>query len=406
MGTLNLSAAEQETLAKALRRGDPGAFEELYAALHPSIYGFAARLLSDPEEAKDVTQDVFLAAYRDLPRQRGALRVEPWLFRVAMNACYDRLRARARRADAPLEEVSSLVDPRDGYDQSAMAAAVEAALRDMSPRYRAALILHDVQGLNRHELSEAMGVTRGTAGVLLFRARTAFKKRITTLLPAGGGVAGLALLPALQVPSALQTPPLFGAPAAVAPLAASLCAAPAAMPAAAPLVGLANVGGILGTKVALVAAGFLALASGLAVQEVVDQGSPVLGGHRVAGLVQPVTARSGGDDAKSSRSEWPGHVPRHEQQLMSGATADGSSSHAGPASDATGSTVRTKDASAVAREEADGTTEQQTGAIAPSDATSDGATSTSDSSTAVDGTAESTASGLMTSTLTERSLQN
>lgn len=406
MGTLNLSAVEQEALARALRRGDQGAFEELYAALHPSIYRFAARLLDDPEEAKDVTQDVFIAAYRDLPKQRGALRVEPWLFRVAMNACYDRLRIRARRADAPLDEVTSLVDPRNGYDQSAMAAAVETALRDMSPRYRAALILHDVQGLDRHELSQAMGVTRGTAGVLLFRARAAFKKRLTALLPAGGGVAGLALLPALPVPSALQTPPLFGAPATVAPLAAPLCAAPAAMPVAAPLIGLANVGGVLGTKVALVAAGFLALASGLTVQDVVDQGSPIFGGHHTAGIVQPATTRSGDDNAKSSRSEWPEYVPQHAQQPMSGATADGSSSHAGPTSDTAGSAVRVRDAGAVAGEEADGATEQQAGAVEPSDATPDGATSTGDSSTAVDGTAESTASCLKTSTLTERSLQD
>jgi RNA polymerase sigma-70 factor (ECF subfamily) len=401
VGTLNLSAAEQETLAAALRRGDPGAFEELYAALHSSIYRFAARLLDDPEEAKDVTQDVFLAAYRDLPQQRGALRVEPWLFRVAMNACYDRLRARARRADMPLDEVAPLVDARDGYDQSAMASAVEAALRDMSPRYRAALILHDVQGLNRRELSEAMGVTWGTAGVLLFRARTAFKKRLTALLPAGGGVAGLALLPALPVPSALQAPPLFGAPAAAAPLAAPLCAAPAAMPAAAPLLGLANIGGVLGTKIALVAAGCLALASGLAVQEVVDQSSPILSGRSVAEAVQPATTRSAGDDAKSLRSQWPGHLPLHSQGLGAAATAGDPSS--GSAGAATGSTVRVKDATAVAGDDAGGTSTQQAGTVEPPDPTAGDTTPADADPTDADGTA---ASGLKTSAPVEPSVRN
>jgi RNA polymerase sigma-70 factor, ECF subfamily len=344
---LNLSAAEQETLATALRRGDRGAFEELYAALHPSIYSFAARLLDDSEEAKDVTQEVFLAAYRDLPRHRGALRVEPWLFRVTMNACYDRLRARARRADTPLEEVSTLVDPRNGYDQAAMAAAVEEALRDMSPRYRVALILHDVQGLNRRELSEAMGVTWGTAGVLLFRARTAFKKRLTALLPAGGSVAALALLPALPVPSALQTAPVFGSPAAAAPVVAPLAAAPAAMPAAAPLLGLAHVGGVLGTKVALVAAGILAMASGFAVQEAVTDDASFVPAKAPA-LVQSASAGSGRDDGKSLQSHWPGHVPQHKQRLSAG--APGGSSSSGPSSEPSGTTVRVNEGTAAAGE--------------------------------------------------------
>jgi len=359
VATLNLSASEQEALAAALRRGETGAFEQLYSALHTSIYNFAARLLDDREEAKDVTQEVFLAAYRDLPRHRGALRVEPWLFRVTMNACYDRLRARARHADAPLEEVSALVDARDGYDQAAMAAAVEAALRDMSPRYRAALILHDVQGLSRRELSEAMGVTWGTAGVLLFRARAAFKKRVSALLPAGGGVAALALLPALPVPEGLQAAPAFGAPsaaplaagpAAAAPMtaAAPVAAAPAAMPAAAPLLGLANIGGVLGTKVALVAAGVLALASGIVVEEVVDQGQVLGPGRAGPALVQSAAAPGAGAGSTSARTGAPGESPQQMQQLQDGTPGETPASNAGSTAAPTGTAVRSNDGTAAA----------------------------------------------------------
>jgi RNA polymerase sigma-70 factor (ECF subfamily) len=407
VATLNLSPSEQEALAGALRRGDRGAFEQLYTALHPSIYSFAARLLDDREEAKDVTQEVFLAAYRDLPRHRGALRVEPWLFRVTMNACYDRLRARARRADTPLDEVSTLVDARDGYDQAAMAAAVEAALRDMSPRYRAALILHDVQGLNRRELSEAMGVTWGTAGVLLFRARAAFKKRVSALLPAGGGVAALALLPALPVPSALQAPPLFGGPAAAAatPLAAPLAAAPlaatpAALPAAAPLLGLANIGGVLGTKVALVAAGVLAMASGLAIQDVVDQSGALSPGPGTAALVQSAATQGDGADGKAFHSHWPGEVPRHLQQLQDGSTGTSSPADSGSTSGATGTAVRVNDGTAAAGTDASSTSTQQSGTTEPSDEPS-GTTSGDSGPTGSDGDAKATSNDVKSGSSTE-----
>jgi RNA polymerase sigma-70 factor (ECF subfamily) len=409
VATLNLSPSEQEALATALRRGDSGAFEQLYAALHPSIYSFAARLLDDREEAKDVTQEVFLAAYRDLPRHRGALRVEPWLFRVTMNACYDRLRARARRADTPLEEVSTLVDARDGYDQSAMAAAVEAALRDMSPRYRAALILHDVQGLNRRELSEAMNVTWGTAGVLLFRARAAFKKRVSALLPAGSGVAALALLPALPVPSALQAPPLFGAPAAAAPLAAPLAAAPlaatpAALPAAAPLLGIANIGGVLGTKVALVAAGVLAMASGLAIQDVVDQNGVLSPGPGAAALVQSAATQGDGGDGKAFHSRWPGEVPEHLQQLRDGSTGESAPANPGSTSGAAGTTARVNDGTATAGTDSSTTSTQQSGAVEPS-AEPSGATSGDSSPTSGDssptGTDTKTTSDVKTGSSTD-----
>lgn len=363
MAALNLTAAEQETLASALRRGDKGAFEQLYSALHSSIYSFAARLLDDPDEAKDVTQEVFLAAYRDLPRHRGALRVEPWLFRVTMNACYDRLRARARRADAPLEEVSLLADTRDGYDQAAMAAAVEEALRDMSPRYRAALILHDVQGLNRRELSEAMGVTWGTAGVLLFRARASFKKRVSALLPTGSGVAALTLLPALPVPEALQAPPAFGAPASAslaAPLAAAapIAAAPAAMPAAAPLLGLANIGGVLGTKVALVTAGILALASGIAVEEVVHQDQVLSPGRGPAAMVQSAAPQNASGGGRSQPSHASRPFPGLTQPTQEHAAGDaGANAPDGTAGDA----VRGNDGMASAGEDTSGTSTQRAG---------------------------------------------
>lgn len=124
-----------ETTAGALRRGDSHAFEELYTQLRGDVYNLAARIVRDRGEAEDITQEVFLRAFRHLPGKKDQIRPEAWVFRTTVNACYDHLR---RRKPAPME----LIDGReavahDAVEQAATAprgrrgaGAVEPALPD------------------------------------------------------------------------------------------------------------------------------------------------------------------------------------------------------------------------------------------------------------------------------------
>jgi RNA polymerase sigma-70 factor (ECF subfamily) len=214
-----------ESTVEALRRGDQKAYEELYRLLHARVYNLAARIVGDRGEAEDITQEVFLRAFRHLPGITGPLRPEAWVFRTTVNACYDHLR---RRKPAPAE----FVDGReaaagDAFDQAATVAAVEKSLAALNPRYRTALVLKDVHGMSNGEVAEVMGVSSGTVGVLLFRARGTFEKHYREVAPtvgAGVPVAGLvAGLPMLPVPPTLQTPPAFvstlSGPLSSAPLA-------------------------------------------------------------------------------------------------------------------------------------------------------------------------------------------
>jgi RNA polymerase sigma factor (sigma-70 family) len=201
---------------EALRAGDSQAFERLYSDYSAPIYNLCARVVCDREEAKDLTQDVFIAAFKQLrdPAAEPVRKLKPWLYRVATNACYNHLRARKHLGggDAELENASCAVDE---YQRAETVALVEASLGQLNERYRTALVLKDLQGLEPAEIAEVMEVSRPNADVLVHRARASFKAAFAKLggdVPAPAAL-GAVLLP-LSLPAALQAMPSFAHPAA------------------------------------------------------------------------------------------------------------------------------------------------------------------------------------------------
>lgn len=221
MALSTLPPEQQQALVAAVRRGSPDAFTHIYDALHGRIYNLAARIVGDREDAADITQEVFLTAYRRLPGHDGEMRLEPWLYKVTVNACYDHLRRRARRPADALTDADALPAGIDEVERARLSAAVCDTLDQMTPRYRTALVLKDLHGCDNGEVAEIMGLTAGTAGVLLFRARKSFQQAFRKLAhgsPLNVAAVGLgAFLPELPVPAGLSTPPAFlsAAPAAL-----------------------------------------------------------------------------------------------------------------------------------------------------------------------------------------------
>jgi RNA polymerase sigma-70 factor, ECF subfamily len=302
-------------------------FERLWADEHARMYNLAARIVGDRDEAADVTQEVFLRAYTHAPDLEGSDDPGPWLYRVTVNACYDHLRRRNVRPTAPLEAAGEVAAARDGFATAEMTRAVETALTGLTPRYRTALVLKDLHGLETVEIAEAMEVSRATARVLLHRSRAAFKKAFRDVAPAGAGlpVAGLALLPTLPVPPSLHAPipalPVLPAPGALsaapspaaptpatmtpsgaAPVSASPSAvAPAAIgPASAasivaPATGvLAKVGSALGLKVAAVTGAVVIAAGGTAAVTTLSPSNGVRSTGEIP--VRAAAPRGAGDD--------------------------------------------------------------------------------------------------------------
>jgi RNA polymerase sigma-70 factor, ECF subfamily len=242
-------------LVRGLRAGRRDAFERLYGEYHAPIYNLCARVLGDREEAKDVTQEVFIKAFGQLPQADAeSFGLRAWLYRVATNACFNHLRSRRRLdrgGDAGLEQASSGVDE---FERARTVALVEQSLGEMNERYRTALVLKDLQGLPPEEIAEVMEISRPNADVLVHRARASFKTAFAKLAgsdAAAPAALGLVLMP-LSVPAALLAmPPL---PAHLAPLHAlpQPDIASAAGPAGVGL--LAKIGAAVTTKAAVTAA--------------------------------------------------------------------------------------------------------------------------------------------------------
>jgi RNA polymerase sigma-70 factor (ECF subfamily) len=179
-----LQATDQD-LVLLFAQGDSAAFEEVVRRHEQRIYNLSLRMLGRPEDARDATQETFLAALRKLPSFRGDSSLGTWLHRVAVNACYDILRRRKRRAEEGLPEDPGAA-PGDLAESSAEAVDVQRALAQVPEEFRAVLVLHDVQDLPYDEIAEILGVPVGTVKSRVHRGRVGLAR----LLPGTDGSPG------------------------------------------------------------------------------------------------------------------------------------------------------------------------------------------------------------------------
>jgi RNA polymerase sigma-70 factor (ECF subfamily) len=188
-GNGGASAADEPTLIARSQRGDTAAFNVLVERYQESAYSLALRMLGEPETAADVTQEAFVAAFRAIGSFRGAS-FRPWLLRIVSNGCYDHFRARGRRPTTSLEVMVAgdaadefggaalpgvLTDERWDPEQTALRAelldVIQAALLELPPEQRLALVLSDVQGMAYEEISQVMQTSLGTVKSRIARAR-------------------------------------------------------------------------------------------------------------------------------------------------------------------------------------------------------------------------------------------
>jgi RNA polymerase sigma-70 factor (ECF subfamily) len=177
----------------AADRSTEDLFEALFAQYEQAIYQYVYRLLGDPEDARDFTQDAFFKAYRKLPETlaKGNFQPQAWLYRIATNVCLDELRHRSLLKWQPWEAFVTLFHPsqvaRDNPERDALQAEtrheVERVLEKLPPRYRTALILREYHGLGYEEIAHALGTSRTAVKTLLLRAREAFRLHYARLHP-------------------------------------------------------------------------------------------------------------------------------------------------------------------------------------------------------------------------------
>jgi RNA polymerase sigma factor (sigma-70 family) len=154
-------------LLDRLRRGDRAALAAVFERYQRAGYNLALRVLGDADAAADVVQDVFLRLPDAVRRFRESAPFGAWLRRMVANACIDELRRRQwiDRETA----VESLVEPAGSQDLAEVQAEAWALLRGLSPRARAVLVLHAVEGYTHAELAALFGQSESYSKSILSR---------------------------------------------------------------------------------------------------------------------------------------------------------------------------------------------------------------------------------------------
>lgn len=169
-------------------------FDCLVTQYWQAIYNLAFRMLSDEADAADAAQTTFMLAYRYLKSFRGGS-FRAWIMRIASNVCFDELRNRYKLASTPFDDLTqdpflegeplehipdtSQVTPEDSVERAELDRFVQAGLNALSPDYRIALVLVNLQGLDYKEISTIVGRPLGTIKSRVARARLRMRDYLT-----------------------------------------------------------------------------------------------------------------------------------------------------------------------------------------------------------------------------------
>jgi RNA polymerase sigma-70 factor (ECF subfamily) len=167
-----------EELVAAVQGGDSAAFDVLVRRWDRKIQGAAFRVLGSDDEARDVSQEAFLKAFRGMRGFKREARFSSWLYQIAMNLCRDRLRRRRGREHVSLDDVVDSGEPALRQRPAALETlqardverAVAAAVDALSDEQREVVVLKEYEGLTFPEIANVLGVPLSTVKTRLYRA--------------------------------------------------------------------------------------------------------------------------------------------------------------------------------------------------------------------------------------------
>jgi RNA polymerase sigma-70 factor (ECF subfamily) len=171
---------EDTELVERLSRGDSGAFRELVETYKKKMYYLALDMVGDPADAEDISQEVFLKAFRGFKTFKRGARLSSWLYRIAYNASIDHLRRRSLTPEAAedavldsgsggFSETTSGGDPAVTAEARLLRARIDKALAKVSSRERAVFMLRHYNDLRLDEIAETMQISIGSVKSYLFR---------------------------------------------------------------------------------------------------------------------------------------------------------------------------------------------------------------------------------------------
>ena len=198
---------EESAVIAELKAGSEEAYAWLIGEFHQPIYGLIYRIVNDPSDAADTTQEVFLKVFRGMKQFHGESSLKTWIYRIALHEASNRRRwwFRHKAQETPIDPVEAgeteyvgetlLVDPGESpFEQFAHAevrAVVEEALTRVPEPYRTAVILRDLEDMPYEEIAEVLQISLGTVKSRLTRGRDALRQQLTPYVREVGTELGL-----------------------------------------------------------------------------------------------------------------------------------------------------------------------------------------------------------------------
>jgi len=186
-----------QQLVERAQRGDKRAFELLVEKYQRKLARLLSRLVRDPGEVEDVTQEAFVKAYRALPSFRGDSAFYTWLYRIGINTAKNYLVAMGRRAPTSTEVEAGEAEGYEGGEllrdintpeslllSKEIAGTVNAAIEALPEELRSAIQLRELEGMSYEDIAKLMDCPIGTVRSRIFRAREAIAERLKPLVDA------------------------------------------------------------------------------------------------------------------------------------------------------------------------------------------------------------------------------
>lgn len=184
------SAEDKEILENVLksRNGDPEAFKRLVEKFRSQVVGVAFKMVGDYEDAKDISQLVFVKTYQNLDRFDVGRKFSTWLYRITINASIDFLRKYRRYRHESIEDnlhelKESKGDAEEVYRRGLIKAAIEKSLERLSFKQKSVFVLRDLEGLDIKSVSQVMAMPQATVRWYLHRARAKIKQELQKNYP-------------------------------------------------------------------------------------------------------------------------------------------------------------------------------------------------------------------------------
>lgn len=179
---------QEKLLIEKAKNGDRNAFEQLILQNEKIVYNIAYRMISNKEDVKDISQEVFIKVYKNIGRFDEKSAFSTWIYRIAVNTCIDEMRKQKNKQTVSMDEelekedsivkkqfAASIETPEDDFIKKERKKELLTAMNELSEAHKTVLTLRDLQGFSYAEIAEITQTTIGTVKSRLARAREQLK---------------------------------------------------------------------------------------------------------------------------------------------------------------------------------------------------------------------------------------